>query len=66
MKRIILSVLCAILVAIVLTAVGPAKAADEVSILPADHKAIQYANGPLDDPVTKLDQTRQRKNQTGV
>lgn len=53
--RIILSVLLAIVVAIVLTPAREGRAADEASILPADHKAIRYANGPLDDPVTKLD-----------
>jgi len=55
LKRIILAVLCAMLVAIVLTAAGQGQATEETSILPADHKAIQYANGPLDDPVSKLD-----------
>src|SRR6516165_4283777 len=55
LKRIILAVLCAMLVAIVLTAAGQGQAAEETSILPADHKAIQYANGLLDDSVSKLD-----------
>jgi hypothetical protein len=34
---------------------GHDQVTEESSILPIDHKAIQYATGPLNDPVTKLD-----------
>ncbi|HLH43237.1 MAG TPA: hypothetical protein VKV74_09650 [Bryobacteraceae bacterium] len=53
MKRLAIASLCAIAIAVVLAAAD--HDTEESSILPLDHKAIQYANGPLNDPVTKLD-----------
>ena len=54
-KRIMITLLCTIAVAVVLAAAGHDQVTEETTILPIDHKAIRYADGPLDDPVTKLD-----------
>ncbi|MBV8843686.1 MAG: hypothetical protein JO307_12830, partial [Bryobacterales bacterium] len=45
----------ALLAGAVLAIAGHDLTTEETSILPIDHKAIQYATGPLEDPVTKLD-----------
>ena len=46
---------CTLLVGATILVAGHDLITEETSILPIDHKAIQYATGPLDDPVTKLD-----------
>jgi hypothetical protein len=54
LKRIII-LFCGIAIAVVLAAADRDQAQEDTTILPLDHKAIQYATGPLNDPVTKLD-----------
>src|SRR5215471_11873164 len=54
-KRIILALSSVIAVAVLLTAADHDQIPEDATILSADHPAIQYANGPLNDPVTKLD-----------
>jgi hypothetical protein len=54
-KQIILAVSSAFLLSAVIAIAGHDQTTEDTSILPIDHKAIQYATGPLNDPVTKLD-----------
>jgi hypothetical protein len=54
LKRIVI-LFCGIAIAVVLAAADRDQAREDTTILPLDHKAIQYATGPLNDPVTKLD-----------
>ncbi|HEY6341752.1 MAG TPA: hypothetical protein VIY49_09690 [Bryobacteraceae bacterium] len=54
-KQIILAVFLAFLLGAALAVAGHDQTTEETSILPMDHKAIQYATSPLNDPVTKLD-----------
>jgi hypothetical protein len=54
-KQIILAVALAFILGAALAVADHDQSTEETSILPIDHKAIQYATGPLNDPVTKLD-----------
>jgi hypothetical protein len=54
-SRTLLYLACALLVGATILVAGHDLITEETSILPIDHKAIQYAAGPLEDPVTKLD-----------
>ena len=54
-KQIILAVSSAFLLGAALAVAGHDQTTEETSILPTDHKAIQYASGPHSDPVTVLD-----------
>jgi hypothetical protein len=54
-KQIILAVSFAFLLGAALAVADHDQTTEATSILPIDHKAIQYANGPLNDPVTKPD-----------
>src|SRR6516164_6306775 len=54
-SRIVLSAVCALVAGAALLIAGHDLITEETSILPIDHRAIQYATGPLEDPVTKLD-----------
>src|SRR5215469_8725274 len=54
-SKIFISLWCALLAGAMLAIAGHDLITEETSILPIDHKAIQYATGPLEDPVTKLD-----------
>jgi hypothetical protein len=46
---------CALITGAAIAIAGHDLITEETSILPIDHKAIQYAGGPLEDPVIKLD-----------
>src|SRR6516225_960620 len=54
-SRIVFSLACAFLAGAAILIAGHELITEETSILPIDHKAIQYAAGPLEDPVTRLD-----------
>ena len=67
LKRIALALLSAIVIVVALTAAGHDKVTEDATVLPVGHPAIQYATGPLNDPVTKLDQrSRVREGHTRI
>ena len=55
LKRITLALLFVTVIVVALTAAGHDQVTEDATILPVGHPAIQYATGPLNDPVTKLD-----------